>query len=116
MSGLLLAIVTALREWGAWGVFLFAIVDGAGLPTPGGLDASFLTVVALRPKDAYWLAAVTLIGSTIGNLIWFYMWRRGGEAALVKYRERPRFRRFEAWFQHYGLVTVFIPALVPIIP
>ena len=50
----------------------------------------------------------------IGCMIMFYVARRGGEAYLAKYTASGRGARFKEWFQHYGLLTVFIPALVPI--
>lgn len=108
------AVVETLITWGAPGLFLFAVVDGAGLPTPNGLDFILLVLTANRPGFAYGFAAVTLVGSTIGCMFLFYMARKGGEAGLAKYRSRPRFVRFEKWFQHYGMLTVFIPALLPI--
>ncbi len=116
MKDFLASLVATLTAWGPLGLFLFCIIDGAGLPTPGGLDAFFLLITANRPDDAYWLAGLTIVGSSIGNMILFFIGRKGGEATLAKYRSRPRFQKFEEWFQHYGLVTVFIPAFVPIIP
>jgi membrane protein YqaA with SNARE-associated domain len=98
------------------GLFLLDIIDGAGLPTPAGLDAFFLLLAANRPEDAYYLALLTLVGSLTGCMILFYLAKKGGDAKLAQYRTRPRFVRLERWFQHYGLLTIFIPALVPIIP
>jgi membrane protein YqaA with SNARE-associated domain len=109
-------VLQTLVAWGPLGLFIFAIIDGAGLPTPAGLDALFLLLTANRPQSAYFFAAITLPGSLLGCMILFYIARKGGEAILHKYRRRPRFIRFELWFQRYGLLTVFIPALVPIIP
>ena len=60
------------------------------------------------------MAALAVAGSMIGGTILYWISRRGGEAMLTKYRGRPRFVRFENWFQRYGLLTVFIPALIPI--
>jgi uncharacterized membrane protein YdjX (TVP38/TMEM64 family) len=107
-------ILATLTSWGPLGLFLFAIADGAGVPTPGGLDALLILLTANRPNDAYFLAFLALLGSMIGCMFLFFAARKGGEAALKKYRGRPRFERLERWFQHYGLVTVFVPALVPI--
>jgi membrane protein DedA with SNARE-associated domain len=104
----------ALIALGPAGVFLFAILDGAGVPTPGGLDALLIFLSAQRPEAAYLMAALTLVGSLIGCFILFYIARRGGEAYLSRHTLSPRGARFRAWFQHYGLLTVFIPALVPI--
>ena len=104
----------ALLALGPLGVFLFAIVDGAGVPTPGGLDALLIFLTVEQPQSAYLLATLTLAGSLIGCFILFYVARRGGEAYLAKYTSRGRGARFKTWFQRYGLLTVFIPALVPI--
>lgn len=109
-------ILATLIAWGPLSLFLSAIIDGAGVPTPGGLDALFLWLTAKRPADAYWFAAISLVGSLIGCMILFYLARKGGEAVLTKYRAKRSFIKLEQWFQHYGLITVFIPALVPIIP
>jgi membrane protein YqaA with SNARE-associated domain len=110
MKGLL----ETLLSWGPLGLLLFAVADGVGVPTPGGLDALLILLCAHAPSQAYGFAGLALLGSLIGCLTLFWMARKGGEAVLKPYRERPRFARFERWFQHYGLLTVFIPALVPI--
>ncbi len=108
------SLLNTLVAWGPLGVFIFAIVDGAGLPSPGGLDWMLVLLCVNRPQQAYLMAALAVVGSLIGGYILYAIARRGGEAALRKYRGRPRFERFEKWFQRYGLLTVFIPALIPI--
>jgi membrane protein YqaA with SNARE-associated domain len=40
--------------------------------------------------------------------------QRGGEKLLAKYTSSERGAKFRTWFKRYGLVTVFIPALVPL--
>ena len=35
---------------------------------------------------------------------------------LERHASSERALKFRAWFAHYGLITVFIPALIPIIP
>ncbi len=106
--------IDALLALGPAGVFLFAILDGAGVPTPGGLDALLIFLCAQRPGAAYLIAALALAGSLIGCFILFYIARRGGEAYLARYTLSGRGARFKRWFHHYGLLTIFIPALVPI--
>ena len=107
-------VTDALIAFGPLGLFLFAIADGAGVPSPGGLDAVLILLCANNPGAAYLLAAITLVGSITGCMILFYIARRGGEAYLAKYTASGRGARFKAWFQHYGLLTIFIPALIPI--
>lgn len=107
-------LLEIIKSWGPTGLFFFAIADGAGVPTPGGLDAALIILCLNSPGEAYFLATITLAGSMIGCMILYYIARKGGEATLTKYRTRPRFAKFERWFQHYGLLTLFIPAMVPI--
>jgi uncharacterized membrane protein YdjX (TVP38/TMEM64 family) len=47
-------------------------------------------------------------------MIFFELLRRGGEKYLTKYTSSGRGLRFRAWFLRYGLITVFIPAFLPI--
>lgn len=107
-------ILNTLIAWGPLGVFVIAVIDGAGVPSPGGLDWVLLLLSINRPGLAYGLAGLALIGSLIGGVFLYWIARRSGETMLRKYRNRPRFERFERWFQHYGMLTVFIPALIPI--
>ena len=82
----------------------------------GGVDALLVVVAALDPSEAYWSAAAATAGSLIGSLVLFYIARRGGEAYLVRYTAGGRGARLREWFRHYGLLTVFVPAFVPVIP
>ena len=99
---------------GAPGLFLMALADGVILPLPGGVDV-FLILLATRGTHAiYTLALAATVGSTIGNLILFLLARKGGEAYVRKHTLSKWGARTRAWFQHYGLLAVFICALVPL--
>jgi len=99
---------------GPTGLMLAAILDGAGLPIPGGVDVLIVFLTTQRPNDAWWFAAVAVLGSVLGNLVLFLLARRGGELYLRKRSSGPRSQRFRRWFDKYGLLTVFISALVPL--
>jgi membrane protein YqaA with SNARE-associated domain len=99
---------------GPTGLMLAALLDGAGLPIPGGVDVLIVFLATQRPDDAWWLAAVAVLGSVLGNLVLFLLARRGGELYLRKRSAGPRSQRFRRWFEKYGLLTVFISALVPL--
>jgi membrane protein YqaA with SNARE-associated domain len=106
-----LAVLSAL---GLPGLFLMAIVDGAGVPNPSGPDVILLLYTSHRP-DHWWMAALCAVtGSLIGSLMLFEIARRGGRKYLEDHLSSGRGKRFRDWFMHYGLVTVFIPAFVPI--
>ena len=95
-------------------MFLLAALENAGPPTPGGTDWVLLFLAAARPADMMLLAFVATAGSLIGSAVFFEITRKGGEEFLTKYTQRGRGAKFRGWFQHYGLVTVFISALVPL--
>ena len=107
-------IAATLVAWGPLGLFLLAIVDSVGLPVVGGVDALVVTVAVRRPNEAYFSAMCAVLGSIIGTLILFGIARKGGEVFLQKQISRRRGARLHAWFQRYGLVTVFIPAVSPL--
>jgi uncharacterized membrane protein YdjX (TVP38/TMEM64 family) len=103
-----------LLSWGPAGVFTIASVESAGIPNPGGTDFLLLALTIARPGDAFKGAALAVIGSLLGSVVFFEILRRGGERYLERYTSSGRGARFRAWFLRYGLLTVFIPALLPI--
>jgi uncharacterized membrane protein YdjX (TVP38/TMEM64 family) len=102
-----------LLSWGPLGVFLFALIESAGIPNPGGTDV-FLLVLTIAHADPWLCASLAVCGSLIGSAIFFEIMCRGGERVLARYVSSGRGQRFRIWFLRYGLVTVFIPALLPI--
>jgi membrane protein YqaA with SNARE-associated domain len=110
---LLRDITTFLVAFGPWGLLLLAFLDSAGLPVPNGLDAYLIFLAAKDPSRAYGYAAISITGSTIGNVALFLIARHGGRRFLRR-AEPGRLQRFSEWFERFGLVTVFVPALTPI--
>jgi membrane protein DedA with SNARE-associated domain len=102
-----------LIAFGPLGVFLLAALDSCGVPLPGAMDISLVYVAWHSPAMAYWTALAAVAGSACGN-VGLYLAARHGVRRLVKEPEPGKPRRFREWFDRYGLVTVFIPALVPI--
>lgn len=107
-------LTEVLVSWGPLGIFILTLLDSAGVPNPGAMDALFLLLAVADPSKAYLCAALAVVGSLIGSMILFYIARKGGEPYLAKVTSGPRGTKFRTWFQRYGLVTVFIPALLPI--
>ncbi len=73
-----------------------------------------ITVATRNPEQAYAGAICAIAGSLAGSVILFVIARKGGEVLLLKHISSRRGARLHAWFQRYGLVTVFIPALSPL--
>ncbi len=102
-----------LLSWGPLGVFLFALIESAGIPNPGGTDV-FLLVLTIAHADPWLCASLAVFGSLLGSAIFFEILSRGGEKLLARYVSSGAGERFRLWFLRYGLVTVFIPAFLPI--
>lgn len=119
MHKLLDPIAKYLIAYGPLGVFLLSTLDSMGIPLPAVLDGLILGVAADSVKRPYlaWLTAfLAVVGSVGGNILLFTgarhghrMFRRGPAPEAVP-------GRFQRWFQQYGLVTVFIPAVTPVPP
>jgi membrane protein YqaA with SNARE-associated domain len=111
-------ISEALVSYGPWGLLLLAFLDSAGIPVGAGMDAIVLLVAAKAPERAYLAAALAVLGSVAGNVLLFTAARKGRK--WVRKEEEAvtpgEPRRFERWFREYGLVTIFVPAIVPVIP
>jgi membrane protein DedA with SNARE-associated domain len=103
-----------LVSWGPVGLFLLAALESAGPPTPGGTDFVLVFLTAARPLQWVLCGVLTILGSLIGSAIFFEITRRGGEKFLARSTARGRGARFRGWFQHYGLLTVFVSALLPV--
>lgn len=104
----------ALVALGPWGVLIVSTVESLGIPNPGGTDWLLVGMAIARPGDAAFCAAMAVVGSLIGTAAFFDVMQRGGEKVLARYTSSERGAKFRIWFQRYGLVTVFIPALVPL--
>ena len=101
-------------SWGPVGLFVLAVLDSAGIPVVGGVDVLLVTVSVREPQLAYLAAVASISGSLIGSSVLFAIARKGGEVLLAKYIYSRQGARLHSWFESYGMVTVFVPALSPI--
>ncbi|HUI76409.1 MAG TPA: VTT domain-containing protein, partial [Bryobacteraceae bacterium] len=106
-------IANFLVAVGPWGLLLLAFLDSAGIPLPNGLDAYLIFLAVKDPAGAYRYAAISVAGSVIGNVALFLAARRGGRRFMER-TEPGRGERFRRWFERFGLVTIFVPALMPV--
>jgi membrane protein DedA with SNARE-associated domain len=108
--------VKRLREiliaWGPWGVFFGTLIESSGVPSPGGGDFMLLAATIARPEAAWLCAALAIAGSLLGSAVFYEVVRRSGEQLFR--RQTPRQLRLRAWFERYGLASVFVCALVPL--
>ena len=103
----------ALVAFGPLGVLALTFLDSTGVPVSAGVDALIIYLAVQSPKSAWLSALLAIFGSTIGNLVLFTAARKGGQRFLERSAPSGRVQKFRAWFERYGLVTVFVPALIP---
>lgn len=114
--GKLARLSAFLQTYGPWGIFGLALLDSMGVPLPAMTDVVMLGIgvdAAHAPARAYFAAAMATLGSLIGNAILFQAARHGRKLFSKKDSDPGK---FQGWFQRYGLLTVFVPAVVPFIP
>jgi membrane protein YqaA with SNARE-associated domain len=104
-----------LQTYGPWGIFAIALIDSMGIPLPA-VDL-FLVAIGVdsvrHPSRAYFAAAMAIVGSLIGNAILYQTIHRGRDAFIKNNGDAGK---YQLWFQRYGLLTVFVPAVTPFIP
>jgi membrane protein YqaA with SNARE-associated domain len=111
---LLRHLTDVLVAWGPAGILPLSVLDSAGVPVAGVFDALLILIAVERPSAAWWCAAMAVLGSTAGSTVLFWMAHRGGRRFMAGVAPGSRGARFREWFRRYGMVTIFVPALVPI--
>ena len=119
MGAILSKLSAALIAYGPWGVFIVGVIDSLGVPLPAAMDLLLVGIGAgsvSRPSHAYFAAVLAVIGSLAGNLALFLA-ARGGARWLLRGQTAPgKGQGFRDWFSRYGLLTIFVPALLPAPP
>jgi membrane protein YqaA with SNARE-associated domain len=113
---LLKRIGDALLAFGPVGLFVIGLLDSLGVPLVGGVDALLLYLSVKTPHVAYLAATTATAGSILGNLILFRTARYGVRRFASEEVPDGKRQKFRIWFQRYGLLTVFIPAVTPFVP
>lgn len=109
---------TYLPRWlthlGPLGLFALAVLDSSviPLPLPGSTDLLLLWLVSHR-GNPYGLVACAAMGSVLGGYTNWAAGKRGGEAALQRYKSSSFFTRVSNWVEHHSFLSVFVPALLP---
>jgi membrane protein YqaA with SNARE-associated domain len=109
-------LTAALLAFGPFGILLVALLDSLVIPLPAGVDVLLLTIAVKEPDRAYFAAFMAVLGSTVGNLALFIAARHGSRWLTKDAVPSARAQKFHRWFHRYGLVTVFVPCVTPVIP
>ena len=110
---MLAKLTAALIAYGPLGILVLAFIDSAGIPVASGMDALVILVAAKAPSRALLAASMGVLGSLIGNVVLFVAARTGARR-FVKDAQPGDKQRFRKWFERYGLLTIFIPCMLPV--
>jgi len=111
---MLAKLTAALIAYGPLGILVLAFIDSAGIPLASGMDVLVIAVAAKAPSRAILAASMGVLGSTIGNVALFIAARTGARRFIKKAAEESKEPRFREWFRRYGLLTIFIPTMLPL--
>ena len=108
---LLIRFSAELKELGNWGYAGVAAAEFANsamlvIPTP----ASAYTFAMGGVLNPFIVGAIGGVFSTLGELIGYYLGRRGGTALANK----PSARRLRAWTERWGATALFTCAVLPV--
>ena len=99
---------------GGLGIMLLAIADSSFLSVPEANDALIILLSAggTWSRMAYFVG-MTILGSVIGCMLLYSLGRKGG-SPILRRRFSPRnVERAEKLYTKYGMLTVFIPSILP---
>jgi membrane protein YqaA with SNARE-associated domain len=102
--------------FGPFGILVVALLDSTAIPLPAGVDVLMLAIAVKDPQRAWFAAVMAVIGSTAGNVALFQAARHGTRWLTKDVTPSPRTQKFHRWFEQYGLLTVFVPCVTPVIP
>lgn len=100
-------------ELGGFGLFIIAALDSSFLSFPQVNDLLILYLSTNNPARMPFYAAMTTAGSLVGCFALYVVARKGGEVFLRKRFSAARVDRGLQLYQHYGLLAVLVPALLP---
>jgi len=101
-----------LITYGAFGLFVVAVLDSTFVPLPSSVDALMLLLSATNPSWMLLYAFMATAGSALGCLILYLISRRAGVRALNRFSEAKR-TKVKNWIERYDMFAVLAATLMP---
>jgi membrane protein YqaA with SNARE-associated domain len=101
-----------LITFGAFGLFVVAVLDSTFVPLPSSVDALMLLLSTTYPSWMLLYAFMATSGSALGCLILYLISRRAGARALNRFSEAKR-GRVKNWIERYDMFAVLAATLLP---
>jgi membrane protein YqaA with SNARE-associated domain len=101
-----------LITFGAFGLFLVALLDSSFVPLPSSADALMLLLSTAHPSWMLLYAFMATAGSAVGCCILYLVSRRAGSRALSKFSPAKQ-KRVKDLIERYDMLSVLVATLLP---
>ena len=101
-----------LVTFGAFGLFIVALLDSTFVPLPSSADALMLVLSTANPSWMLLYAFMATAGSALGCWILYLVSRRAGARALNRFSERKQ-QRVKNLIERYDMIAVLVATLLP---
>ena len=101
-----------LLTYGAFGLFVVALLDSTFVPLPSSADALMIVLSTAHPSWMLLYAFMATAGSAVGCWILYLISRRAGARALNRFSERKR-QRVKYLIERYDMIAVLVATLLP---
>jgi membrane protein YqaA with SNARE-associated domain len=101
-----------LITYGAFGLFMLALLDSTFVPLPSSADALMLLLSTTNPSWMLLYAFMATAGSALGCLILYLISRRAGARALNRFSEKKQ-AKVKNWIERYDVFAVLAATLMP---
>jgi membrane protein YqaA with SNARE-associated domain len=101
-----------LITFGAFGLFLVALLDSTFVPLPSSADALMLLLTTAHPRWMVLYAFMATAGSALGCWILYLVSRRAGARALRRFSEAKQ-KRGKDLIERYDMAAVLVATLLP---
>jgi len=101
-----------LITFGAFGLFVVALLDSTFVPLPSSADALMLLLTTAHPRWMLLYAFMATAGSALGCWILYLVSRRAGARALRRFSEAKQ-KRVKELIDRYDMAAVLVATLLP---
>lgn len=101
-----------LITYGAFGLFIVALLDSTFVPLPSSADALMIVLSTAHPNWMLLYAFMATAGSAVGCWILYLVSRRAGARALSRFSERKQ-ARVKHLIERYDIIAVLAATLLP---
>lgn len=101
-----------LLTYGAFGLFVVALLDSTFVPLPSSADALMIVLSTAHPSWMLLYAFMATAGSAVGCWILYLVSRRAGARALSRFSQRKQ-ARVKHLIERYDMIAVLVATLLP---